>query len=85
MRLIQKTFSEPDFYKFWLDFQAASKSSKMPKNKPKKMQKNRRQKNTKRKQEKASETVNLADESGRWGGYGGEKKPSKTAKNNAKN
>ena len=38
-----------------------------------------------KKQKKRSKTIDLADESSRWGGYGGEQKPSKTAKNNAKN
>ena len=60
MKIIQKTFSEADFYQFWLDFGGPRR----PQNHQK----------WQKKQKKGSKVMGLAECAGRWGGlWRGEK------------
>ena len=83
MKLIQKTRFLPILAWFW-SLQASPKAPKIDKKATRKNSKRIQSKKTQKKQKKRSELMGTAEIAGRGEEIGGEKKTSKTAKNNAK-
>ena len=81
MKIIQKSSSETDFYQFWLDFGLPRR----PQNHQKWIKKQAPKNSKKIDCKKGSKTLWPPECAGRGEDIGGEKKTSKTAKNDAKN